>query len=286
MDQGSFSDRESGRQGVYLIRGLVLCGLVLTAGSAQSGLHAAFRATLPLMAGLVFGVALRDVARTSGKVALLWGLNLGGLWLLTLSPMVWGDPDVLRTCVVSGIMGLLVSLGGWTRRVAWAAVALVVALALLTASLPPWARAAVGELQYMLGGAWPRGWAEISRDAMLFLLGSWAAGRRGIAVAGTWRGIADPLRALGRMPLTAAAGQYALAILSLRSGIDGGEPVWFRTALIDAGLLAQLVFATWWLRERQRGPCEEVLNTLHEAHRTGLRFLVDRLRSTGTLGAG
>lgn len=253
----------SAREGVYVLRGLLLCGLVMTAGTGGSALHASFRGALPLLAGLVFGTALAEVESAGHTISFRWTLHLGAMWLATLSRDMWGNREVLRTCAVAGGLAILIRRGTGARLLAWVAVAIVVALA---SSRVSWLQGSASELQYALGGAWPRGWGDVARDSALFLFGCRTAGGRGILVVARWGGIADPLRALGSMPLTTGAVQYVFAAALIGVGHSGAHPAWFRPALIDGLLIVQLVFAERWLRDRERGPCEHALYMVHTTY--------------------
>ncbi len=260
--------RSSGdaRDGIYVLRGLLICGLVLTAGPGDGALNAAFRTTLPFFAGLVFGSAVAGAEKAGRGVSLRWALHLVVMWLATLSPVMWGNREVLRTCAVSGGLAILVRRGGGTRRLVGAVVAITVVLSGLAASGSPWAQAIEGELRYGVGGGWPRGWVDIVRDVTLFLFGCWSAEGRGIHAAARWRGVAIPFRALGRMPLTTAVVQYVFAVALIRMARPDGDATWLRPALVDGLLIAQLAFAVWWLRNRERGPCEHALHCVHMTH--------------------
>lgn len=264
------------REGVYVLRGLLICVLVVTAGPGDGALNASFRTTLPLFAGLVFGTALAGAEKTGRAISLRWALHLVAMWLATLSPVMWGNREVLRSCAVSGGLAILIRRGGRTRSLAWAVAAITVVLAVLASSGPAWVQGIAGELQYALGGAWPRGWTDIVRDATLFLFGCWSAEGRGIRAVARWRGIADPFRALGRMPLTTAAVQYVFAVALIRMAQPGGDADWARPALLDGLLIAQLAFAVRWLRHRERGPCEHALHLVHTT-RTAAQLAISGL---------
>jgi hypothetical protein len=258
--------RGAAQEGVYVLRGLLICGLVVTVGPGDGVLHASLRTTLPLFGGLAFGTALAQAEREGHTISFRWALHLVAMWLATLSPAMWGDREVLRTCAVSGGLAILIGRGGRVRLLAWAGVAIGCSMAALASSLPSWAQWGVGELQYALGVAWPRGQVDVVRDTALFLLGSWTARGQGIRAVGRWRGIAGPLRALGRMPLTTVAVQYAFAAALVRVGDQGGQATWVRPALVDGLLIAQLAFAVRWLRSRERGPCEHAVHTLQATY--------------------
>lgn len=259
MGERAHEGHGAARGAVYVLRGLLICGLVVTAGTDGGVLHSAFRAALPILAGLVLGTALAEAENTGRTIPIRWTLHLVVIWLATLSPLMWGNREVLRTCAVSGAVAILFRRGRTVQAVVWA-VATVAVLAALASSASPWLQRALGELQYALGGAWPRGWAHIAQDAVLFMIGCGAARGRGVRAAATWGGIAGPLRALGRMPLTTAAVQYVAAAAVLGFGHAGGQSTWAGPALIDCVLIAQLIFAARWLRDHQRGPCEHALH--------------------------
>lgn len=246
------------RDGVYVLRGLLVCGLVVTAGSGQSSLHEIIRAALPLLAGLGFGAALGETRSTGRGFALRWTLHLTAMWLVTLSPVMWGSREVARTCAVAGILVVSLRTDHSVRR-AWIAAGVVIAVTTLMSLQPAWLPLGPRDLGYALGVAWPRGWLAVGRDATLFLLGYWAAGGQGIRRIAGWHGITEGLRALGRMPLTTALGQSLLAWALFRAGRPDRGISWLHPALVDSVLMAQLVFSWWWLRTRQSGPCEYVL---------------------------
>ena len=266
MGENAPRSRGAAREGVYVLRGLLICGLVVTAGPGGGELHASFRTTLPLLAGLVFGTALADAEKTGRTVSFRWTLHLVAMWLATLSPAMWGDREVLRTCAVSGGLAILIGRGRRARLFTGAGVAIAVALAALASSTPSWVQGSMGELQYAVGVAWPRGWADVARDAALFLLGCWMARGRGIRAVGGWHGIADPLRALGRMPLTSVSVQFVFAAALIRVGDPGGHPTWVRPTLVAGLLIAQLAFAARWLRSRERGPFEHAVHVVQATY--------------------
>jgi hypothetical protein len=267
-----FGGGSSARDGVHVLRGLLISGLVLTAGTGNSALHESVRAIVPLGAGLVFGIAVATTRRASPGSSLRWIAHLTVLWLATFSPAMWGNREVLRTSAVAGGVAILVLRGGTSRVVAWTAVALAAAVAVISPLGPSWLEY-TSELQYALGGAWPRGWGSVARDGALFLLGVWTSGGRAILAVARWRGVATPFRALGRMPLTTLAVQY-LAVSSLPGvGDSGARPDWVGPAAAVMLLLAQSGLAVLWLRILERGPCEQLLYLAHKtAYRLPLRL--------------
>jgi len=235
----------SARDGLALLRGFLITGLVVTAGTGQGVMQDAFRGALPLLAGLGFGVALAEERTTGGAVSpRYWILHLCAMWLATFSPALWGDREMLRTCAVAGAL-MIAWRGGRPARTVALVTPMIVAAATLAAPSSYWLRLVSGEVFYGLGGAWPRGWADVARDASLFLAGCWAAGASVLLTVAGWGGATDPFRALGRMPLTALAMQYALS-----------------PAAIGAHLLlvGQLALAVLWLRSHRRGPCEQIVH--------------------------
>jgi hypothetical protein len=235
----------SARDGLDLLRGFLIAGLVITTGTGQGVMQDAFRGALPLLAGLAFGVALAEERRTGRVVSPRhWTLHLFALWLATFSPALWGDREMLRTCAVAGALVIAWRGGGRARTgalVTWG----IVAGAALAAPSSYWLRVATGEVFYGLGGAWPRGWTDIALDASLFLAGSRAAGTSILFTVAGWGGVTDPFRALGRMPLTALAMQYILSPAAIGAHVL---------------LVGQLALAVLWLRKHRRGPCEQVVH--------------------------
>jgi len=240
---------EESRDGLGLLRGFLICGLVLTAGTGVGGAHAFVRGALPLLAGLALGVALLDAKRST--LSPRWAMHLLVTWLVTFSPVMWGNREVLRTTAVAA--GLAVAWRAAGRARAFVLLLpLVVLLTTLAAPSSYWLRLASSELLYGLGGAWPRGGADVARDFALFFAGCWTAGSAQFRTLAGWRGAAHPFRALGRMPLTALTVQYAW-----------GAPPW-----ADVLLAAQLAFAVVWLRRHERGPCEQIVHGAGVASRS------------------
>jgi uncharacterized membrane protein YeiB len=138
--------------------------------------------------------------------------------------------------------------GGGRARAVAVVFPMIVAATALFAPSSYWLRLVSGEVFYGLGGAWPRGWADVALDASLFLVGCWAAGASVLLTVAGWGGAIDPFRALGRMPLTAVAMQYVLS-----------------PAVMAAHLLlaAQLALAVLWLRSHRRGPCEQIVHVTY-----------------------
>jgi hypothetical protein len=175
MDELVLPGRPAGREGVYVLRGLLICGLIITAGLGQGLWHAAFRGALPLLAGLVMGTALTEADSAGRTISLRWALHLMVMWAATLSPAMWGNREVLRTCSVAGALAVLIRGGRRTRVLAWTGVAGIVVVAL---SRQSWLQGSAGELQYALGGAWPRGWGTSLGIQPCFWSGAgWRAGR-------------------------------------------------------------------------------------------------------------
>jgi uncharacterized membrane protein YeiB len=236
---------ETARDSLDVLRGFLICALVVTAGTGEGELHAAFRATLPSLAGLGLGVALAGATGVHRPVPpLRWVLHFGALWLATFSGLMWGNREVLRTSAVAGVLAIAWRARGRARACA-IALPLVVAAVVATAPSSYWLRVASGDLLYAVGGGWPRGWTDVSRDGALFLAGYAAAGGSALLAVAAWRSATEPFRALGRMPLTALATQYVLS------------PV----TRADALLVAQIVFAVLWLRTHGHGPCEQIVRS-------------------------
>lgn len=246
------------RDGVYVLRGLLLCGLIVTAGSGQSSLHESIRTALPLLGGLGFGTALGEVQDTDWSFALRWTLHLAAMWLVTLSPAMWGHREVTRTCAVAGILVILFRSGRRAPR-PWIAAGALITVATVVSLQSAWSHLGLRDVEYGLGIAWPRGWAGVGRDATLFFFGCWAAGGKGIRRIAAWRGLAHGLRSLGRMPLTTAIGQSLLAWVLIWAGRPDRMVPWLHPGIVDGMLLTQIAFSWWWLSKRQAGPCEHLL---------------------------
>src|SRR5688500_15000871 len=120
------------RDGLDLLRGFLIAGLVVTASTRQGVMQDAFRGTLPLLAGLAYGVALAEGRRTARAVSpRYWMLHLSAMWIATFSPALWGDREMLRTCAVAGAMVIAWRGGGRVRAVAVVFPMIVAATALV-----------------------------------------------------------------------------------------------------------------------------------------------------------
>ena len=282
MNEPSVGDGPPARKGVELLRGVAICGLVLTAGAGGGTPYALFRSALPLLAGLGFGGALAEAERTGRHLSARWVLHLALLWLAAMSSQMWGNREMMRTLAVAGGVMLVARRMPVGRLLGWAG-ATVAALAALAWSPAAWAEVVTSELGYALGVAWPREWTAVVVDVSLFVVGCASAKGEAIRVLGRWRGIALPLRAVGRMPLTTAAGQYAFAWALFTPGHAGGHPGPLGLAVMAGLLLAQAAFSAWWLLGRERGPVEQAAYAVRAAFTSAVRWAAGRARSLGRL---
>ncbi|HSH76834.1 MAG TPA: hypothetical protein VLA09_14190, partial [Longimicrobiales bacterium] len=126
------------RDGVDLLRGLLICGLVLTAGTGEGWLHASIRGALPVVMGLAFGVAIAGAERGGRRVSPLWMLHLLATWLLTLWPGMWGNREVVRTCAIAGCAVILLRGVGVRARAGLGVAVVAVAVAAWLPDAPHW----------------------------------------------------------------------------------------------------------------------------------------------------
>jgi hypothetical protein len=267
------------RDGALVFRGLLVAGLLLTIQPGNAKLHDLVLTALPVVGGLVLGAALvRPAPGPRPTHPLVW-FHMLFVWWLTLSPVMGAQRELVRTCTVSAALALWMyrrsplpsERAGRTPSTIAVWVLALLALTLTLATLPQAvARGVMSELKYGLGGAWPRGWGHIARDATLFHLGCWMAQGPRILAVGRWRGIALPLRSLAAMPATTAALNYAVVVALVPVAPAERLAPWATPSLVGLLLVAQMAFAVRWLRTHDRGPVEACVRAVGLGIHTGV----------------
>jgi hypothetical protein len=228
-----------------VLKGALLCGLLLTASAPAGALPLLLRAGLSLLAGRAFATGLRRAESAGRRPERSWLPRIALVWIASFTPAVLlANPDAVRSFAVVAGLALLIR-GLPTRGLLVLAGGLLAVSVAATGATPH--AGAVGTIEHALGATWPRGWSDVARLGALFLLGGvWARGGEAApgAAEGTWTRALAPLGWLGRAPLVALLA-HALLTLALQgsaggvadsSGILVGASVW---ALVGALLLVR-----------------------------------------------
>ena len=203
--------RGAGNERRDVLRGLVLCGLLMTAGSGAGILAASFRASTSLLSGLGYGTAFACAQERKRPFAARWALSAALVWFASFTPYVlmWNRELVRTYALAIGIL-LLIRHARAERLMRWAALSVALGVLLLTLywSVPS---GALPTPFAGLEGEWrafqPRRWDESALTVCLFLLGSYAS--RG-GVSGVLRKPAPELAWIGGAALFLGLGAAAL----------------------------------------------------------------------------
>lgn len=262
-------------------RGLVLAGLILSAGPDGGFASSAFRSAAVVLTGRAFALSLARM--TEGRTARGWWFRIACAWSISFAPILpaVGGQTIRAMAVAAG--GVMLLRGATARLYALIGASLLLGSVWLPALTPRtgWA----GTIELVAGAAWPTGWHGVAHTIGLFLLGATLALLRIAEPAAvmhrTPSTVTKAFVVLGRMPLTVLI-MHDVGIRSLEAaGLRTTESMIGRVPVAGVLLLALVFIASEWLRRHEHGPAEMAVRRLGQVG-LGLRAGLNvRMRAVG-----